>query len=145
MDATLFNSMMCIAELSRLLGLRFGSAGGPHPIDDSIRRMLAYQNKRDFNQRDLEIGKLCMLARHLTEIEAHDQGLLKHFRVRAHKTRNWEAYFGWRMEVNVAATLARTGVPFSKSESPDFTLNGGEASSSAGVFTIRAPSLEVRR
>jgi len=127
MDHAFLTACACIVQLSELLNMRFGSAGKPHPISTSTQRIFAYHNKHDYEQRDLEIGKVCMLTMHLRDIQTHDSELLAHFRKRAHRVRNWEEYFGWRMEVNVAATLSRSGVRFCKSESPDFTLNDGEA------------------
>jgi len=129
MDAFLLNYFQCVLELNKLLGMRFVWDGNTYvspglrtPIGKSVARVMLYHNKGDFDNRNVEIGILCLLARHLQMIQEYDTGLLKQFRRRIHAILKWEDYFGWRMEVNIAASLIKKSISFTKGESPDFTI-----------------------
>lgn len=119
-----------VAELNRMLGLRFvwdgygyTSVGARTPIGESILMAGIFHNKGDYSQRNVEIAKLSMLAKHLKTIEKYDNGLLDTFKKIVRDTsKNWGTYFGVRLEINIAASLIEKKVGFFKTESPDFTI-----------------------
>lgn len=128
------NYLEAVVELNRLLGMRFVWDGNSYvskglktPIGESVVLVLSYQNIGDFYNRNIEISKLCLLVKHLQGIEKHDIKLPKVFRDQIYKIRGWEDYFGWQMEVNVAASLIEKNIAFIKSESHDFIISGRKA------------------
>ena len=131
MDSWFLNYINSVAELSRLLGLRFiwdgreyKSVGARTPIGEAILMVGVYHNNHDYSNRNVEIAKLSMLVKHLQTIEKHDQTLLIEFKRKIRNTRkNWGTYFGVRMEMNIAASLIQRSVNFVKTESPDFTIS----------------------
>ena len=131
MDRWILNYFSYVAELNRLLSLRFvwdgygyASVGARTPIGESIKMVGIYHNKRDYIQRNIEIAKLAMLVKHLQTIEKHDKELLKEFKRKLHDSRNHlGTYFGIRMEIHIAASLIQKGINFVKTESPDFTVD----------------------
>lgn len=130
MDIWFSNYINAVMELNRLLGMRFiwdgkeyKSIGLRTPIGESVLMVGVYHNKHDYSNRNVEIVKLSMLVKHLQTIDKYDQKLLKKFKGALHDTnKNWETYFGVRMEINIAASLIGKGVNFNKTESPDFTI-----------------------
>lgn len=71
-----------------------------------------------------ELSMLQYFEKHLREIEVARPDLLQLFRREFRRAKLESQYFGLRFEVYVAASLIRKGVSFSKTESPDFYLDG---------------------
>jgi len=104
-------------------GHDYKSAGLKTPIGESVLMIGVYHNKGDYDNRDVEIAKLGLLVQQLQRIEKYDKNLLKEFKKKIYEVRkNWELYFGVRMEINAAASLIKENVKFVKTESPDFTI-----------------------
>jgi hypothetical protein len=76
----------------------------------------------DYIGRDAEILKLLFLFKHLKELrDLHPEAYVRARRA-VRKSPNEAQYFGARMEVYVAASLARSGINFVCRESPDYEL-----------------------
>ena len=114
-----------LGELRKLLcnWLINGRSTTQHPIRKCVERVLEFHNKRDYASRDYENAILSLLVKNLREIEGYDNDKvpLNVFRKELIRS-NDDTYFGIRFEVSTAASLIRSGIPFAKSESPDFTL-----------------------
>jgi len=131
MNGWLNTYLNIVLELNRLLSMRFvwnghdyKSAGLKTPIGESVVLIGVYHNKSDYDNRDVEIAKLRMLVQDLQRIEKYSHDLLLQFKKQIYREvrNNWERYFGWRMEIHVAASLIKRNVKFIKKESPDFTI-----------------------
>ncbi len=131
MDSWFLNYINSVTELNRLLGLSFiwdgeeyKSVGARTPIGQAIMMVGVYHNQRDYSRRNVEIAKLSMLVKHLQTIEKHDKILLNGFKgIIRDTSKDWGTYFGVRMEINIAASLIQKEINFTKTESPDFTID----------------------
>jgi len=114
-----------VLEINRLLGMRFiyGNISSKTPIGQSLIDIINFNNKGEYIIRDYEFSRLRMFVKHLQEIERYDIHLFKKFKKKIHIP---SEYFGARFEINIAASLFRKKVKFSKTESPDFTIQNGE-------------------
>ena len=112
-----------ITDLKRLFGKQFidGTSFAQHPIRQSIKRVLMFHEAGDYANRDYENSSISLLVKNLKEISSYDKKLFKVFRPALQSCNN-DTYFGIRFEVSMAASLVRNGVPFVKTERPDFTL-----------------------
>lgn len=109
-----------IKELKRLLNIESGSeVGTNHPLTQNFVAIDNYHKQGKLDLRNMLIGKIRLLVKHLKDIEKHDPSLLEHFRKKMLKVRDRE-YYGERLEINIASSLIRKNVKFTKSESPDF-------------------------
>jgi hypothetical protein len=86
---------------------------------------LAERNSARYNagrwaERDYELARLTMLAKHLEDVRQHDMKMLEYLRKKIN--RDDANYYGFRFELAVTASLLRRGVPFKRAESPDFIL-----------------------
>ncbi len=90
-------------------------------IGKSLRQVIEYNNKHDYQMRNCELGKLAMLSKHLVEIKNSDEKLFGYFKSRFRKNiKNLGEYYGVRCELNIAASLIRKNIKFRKTEE---TLN----------------------
>lgn len=76
----------------------------------------------DYNGRDVEMIKLFFLFKHLQELRQINPDAYTRARRSVRKAPDESQYFGTRMEVYVAASLARAGIKFRCRESPDYEL-----------------------
>jgi len=114
-----------VIELNKLLGIRFinGNVSSKSPIGQSLRRIIEYHNRGEYLQRDYELSKIAILVKHLKEIAEYDINLLKAFKKQIHRSSTYDEYFGVRFEINIAASLIRKNIKFTKAESPDFIIH----------------------
>ena len=120
-----------VLELNRLLGLRFIWDGGEYtsrgaktPIGEFVMMVGVFNNQHDYGNRNVEIAKLRTLVIDLQTIEKYDKKLLIKFKKKiADSSKNLGIYFGVRMEIKIAASLIDKGMNFTKTESPDFTID----------------------
>jgi len=108
-----------VLELGRLLNKK--KIEKNHPIGISLNDILEYHKQKNYNYRDIQLGKLLLLIKHLTVIEKYDKHLLAVFRKKLKKI-TVERYYGERLEINTAATLIQKDIKFTKRESPDFDI-----------------------
>jgi hypothetical protein len=114
-----------VIELNRLLGTRFipGHPSNDSAIGKSVLGIYRLHNAGNFEHRDYEILKLTFFVKHLKEIEVSKPELLRYFKKELRRTGSTDSFFGLRFEVNIAASLIRHSVKFTKRESPDFSIN----------------------
>jgi hypothetical protein len=119
-----------VLEINRMLGTKYVPAHAcmDTPIGRDLVQMLEHHNAGRCDLRDFELLRLAMLVKNLKEIELSRPELLKHYKRELRHSSSSAGYYGVRFEVNIAASLARHGVSYSKTEAPDFSLNG-----SAGI------------
>lgn len=117
-----------VVELHGLLGMRFikGNVSDNSQIGQSLQRIIDFNNFGNYFQRDNELIKMTLLVKHLKEIEGYDLDLLKVFKKQLYKCDTHNKYFGVRFEINIAASLIRKNVIFTKDESPDFVVHSGD-------------------
>lgn len=117
-----------VVELHRLLGMRFikGNISDNSQVGQSLQRIVDFNNTGNYYQRDHELIKMTLLVKHLKEIERYDLDLLKIFKKQLYKCDARDKYFGVRFEINIAASLIRKNVIFTKDESPDFRVHKGD-------------------
>lgn len=122
----LFEAAFEIGELSRLLGVGFAPwhQSQTSVLGIRIRRLLALQGQGNWCGRDWEFARLRLLIKQLREIEKARPEILKVFRRQIRRAKENDSFFGIRFEINIAASLIRKRIPFTKGESPDFTLLG---------------------
>jgi hypothetical protein len=87
-----------------------------------MTEILEHHNAGRYLQRDVELQRMGLLAKELGEIQMAEPNVLKLFRRAIFRAKDSDDFFGIRFEVNVAATLIRNSVQFTKSESPDFGI-----------------------
>ncbi len=120
------NYEIILSELERLLGKGFVTSNSW--LRQSLDQIEASNQKGEKLQSDYQMSIMLMLVKHLQEIEDYDLSMLKEFRNRLYDVTNIDDYFGVRSEINAAASLIRKGIKFSKTESPDFTVQMGPTS-----------------
>jgi hypothetical protein len=122
----LFRVAGLVTELNRLLGTRFipGNPSNDTPLGRSLAGLFQLQNSEQYELRDFELLRLTLFAKHLQEFETSRPDLLHHFKRELKRaSRSSDGFFGIRFEVNIATSLIRHQVPFTKSESPDFIID----------------------
>jgi len=121
----LMNYGSVIVELSRLTGMRFinPSRKSEKPIEQFVRRTLDFHNQKKYDLRDFEFAKIKLLVKNLQEIEKYDKTLLAKINKQLLNSLNENEYYGTRFEISITASLIRKGIDFTKTESPDFTIN----------------------
>ena len=114
-----------VLKLNELLGMRFinGNLSSKTPIGQSLIRIIAFHNQGSYLQRDYEFSKMAMLVKHLQEIAEYDLDLLNTFKKQIYRSSTYDKYFGVRFEIEIAASLIRKNIKFTKSESPDFIVH----------------------
>ncbi len=114
-----------VIELNKLLGMRFinGNVSSKSLIGQSLKRIIEYHNQGEYLRRDYEFSKMTMLVKHLKEIAKYDINLLNAFKKQIHRSGTRDKYFGVRFKINIAASLIRKNIKFTKSEFPDFTIH----------------------
>jgi len=112
------------AMASDLLGMRFhdGSSNYQTHIGARFIWIDRMHLEGDHIGRDAEILKLLFLFKHLKELRDLHPDAYRRARRAVRKSPNEAQYFGARMEVYVAASLARAGIRFLCRESPDYEL-----------------------
>lgn len=93
------------------------------PIEQFVRRSLNFHNRKKYDLRDFEFAKIKLLVKNLQEIEKYDQTLLEKMNKQLLNSLNENEYYGSRFEISITASLIRKGIDFTKTESPDFTIN----------------------
>ena len=118
-----------VLEINRMLGTRYvpGHACMDTPIGRDLAGMLEHHNEGRYDLRDFELLRLAMLVKSLKEIEASRPDLLQHYKRELKRSSSSIGYYGIRFELNIAASLTRRGISFSKTEAPDFTIDEAAA------------------
>jgi hypothetical protein len=112
-----------ILALNRLFGVDFTKDNLTGPLAKSVLMVQELYEKGHTDLCDIELIKLHILTTNLLAIEAYDPALLKVF-LRGLKSGRIDDYIGTRCEIDTACTLILNKVPFTKTESPDFTITG---------------------
>lgn len=121
---------LVLAELEHsafdLLGIKFrdGSRNYQTHVGARFIWIDRFHLERDYRSRDAEILKLRFLFKHLYELRLLHPEAYRRARKMIRKAPNEAQYFGARMEVYVAASLARSSISFACRESPDYELMG---------------------
>lgn len=114
------------SELGTLLDHRYvpGQTEYDGPVGRAFHWILKYHNDGQYHLRALELTRLQFLAKHLREVRDYNADLFEDLcsEIREAERGQLDRYFGPRFEVDVAASLIRSGVDFSKRESPDFSV-----------------------
>lgn len=100
-----------------------GNISSKSPIGKSLRKLVDYHNKGKYLLRDHEFGKIAMLVKNLKGIEGYDVNLLEEFKKQMSGSITRDTYFGIRFEINIAASLIRKNIKFTKAGSPDFSVH----------------------
>jgi hypothetical protein len=137
-----YRYQVCEKELNRLLGVQLSEPGTT--LGKIAESIMSYHSSFDYDSRDLKLCSLLLLVRHLDEIQKHDIKLLEALRRTFVIANRKGDYYGWRMEINTAASLIRKGVSFTKQESPDFVLTENQASIECGSSHIPTESKSNR-
>lgn len=113
-----------VVEINRLLKTCFlpGRPSNATPIGRSLIKILESHNKGDYQDRDFQLARLTIFVKNLKEIEAKKPGLINYFRKEIKKGGSADNFFGVRFEINIAASLIRKDIDFTKQESPDFSF-----------------------
>ncbi len=100
-----------VRELNRLLGVRFqpGYASNDTPIGRSLEGVLRFHNSGECERRDFELARLTLFVKDLQEIEASNHDLFHDFKKKLKRDSSSDKFFGLRFEINIAASLIRTG------------------------------------
>ena len=109
-----------------LLGMRFRDGGKNYQTHVGGRFIWIdrLHLERDYLARNAEILKLQFLFKHLQELRRlHAEAYVRARRI-IRRAPNEAQFFGARMEVYVAASLARRSIEFVCRESPDYELRG---------------------
>lgn len=114
-----------VLEINRMLGTKYvpGHACMDTPIGRDLVQMLEHHNTGRYDLRDFELLRLAMLVKSLKEIEVGRPDLLTHYKRELRRSSSSAGYYGIRFELNMAASLTRHGVPYRKTEAPDFSLS----------------------
>ena len=114
------------SSLARLLQTDFSveSSTPLHVLLNSLVRRWFLED-REFSE--LDVVRLEYLIKHLGEIEQYDPVMLREFRREFRRARTQDNLEGLRFECYAAASLARKNIQFSKSEAPDFIVDGQNA------------------
>lgn len=113
-----------VVEINRLLKIKFmpSRPSNATPIGRLLIKILESHNKGDYQDRDLQLARLTIFVKNLKEIEAKKPQLINHFRKEIKKAGSTDNFFGVRFEINIAASLIRKNIDFTKQESPDFAF-----------------------
>lgn len=124
----MLNYSAVILKLSRLTGMRFigSSSKSEKPIERFVRRTLDFHKQKKYDLRDFEYFKLALLVKNLQEIEKYDRKLLTKMNKQLLTSLKQNEYYGARFEISIAASLIQKCVDFTKTESPDFSINDNE-------------------
>jgi hypothetical protein len=112
--------------LSDILQIKFlpESRGQKSMVGKGLQFILELHNKGNYLQRDIELARANMFLKHLNEIKENQPELFRRFKstIVRHGSDPY-AFFGFRFELNIAASLFRKGIIFHKQETPDFVLS----------------------
>jgi hypothetical protein len=129
-------------SLSNILGMEFvpGSPDNDTAIGRTLDAIFHYHNSGDVRARDVQLNRMALLAKNLMELQSFDASLFEDFKKTILASGNVDNFFGTRFEINIAATLARSTIPFRKSEAPDFLIDAG-----FGMAAIECTSARIRK
>lgn len=115
-------------ELANLLNVRFTSNTLDTQIEEYVYstqlNIIKAINEGDLARAQFNHLKLKIFTKHLSEIEENDPELFKDF-VSELKRVEYDTYFGTRFEVDIAASLIRSGIQFTHPDPPDFVIQRG--------------------
>lgn len=112
------------ANLKRIFGRDFqDSRHRHHPLGRLLVDLQEYHRRSERRNYDLVKLQLEMHAKHLAEVQTFSDPLFRKFRKRLLTSGILDEFEAIRFEVDIAASLARYGEPFEKSERPDFTIS----------------------
>ena len=114
-----------LSALSELLGKPYPTK--IHSLDDpiakTVRSVWQYYEEGPAYLRDWEAHRLGLLAMELERLRNLRPEIYRSFRKRYRKITQNE-YFGFRHEILIAERMASKGIPYEKTEAPDFTVTG---------------------
>jgi hypothetical protein len=124
----LINFGSVVTHLSSLLNIQFIEGNKYHNtyLGQRFKWILEFHNLGEFIERDAEILKVALLAKNLKEVRQHNEEAFSQFKRSIKKCMKAADFYGLRMEIQIASSLARKNINFTKRESPDFeiTVNG---------------------
>ena len=114
-----------LGDLERLSGMRFTLENPDNNtvIGKILADILSLHNAGKQHQRDYELSRMDLFARHLSEIKSRDAHIFRELKRKIYRCDDAETFFGVRFELSIAATLSRGRVNYSiPLSSPDFQI-----------------------
>lgn len=90
-------------------------------FNKTFKDVLGYHNNTDYLDRDFQLARLNLLLKDFEMVKNYEKEMFKHF-IGEMKSVGYDEYFGTRFEVDIAKSLIKKDVNFSKIESPDFSV-----------------------
>ncbi|MBI1977761.1 MAG: hypothetical protein HYS55_03315 [Candidatus Omnitrophica bacterium] len=125
----LLNFSQLVLEINNLLGMSFvpDKTSFNHPVGILLQQILINSNSEDIEGKNLNFNVLRMFVKHLREVKNHDLKLFHRFRKRIVQANLIEHFIGIRFELEIAASLIRKELNFTKSDPPDFCVSFHDA------------------
>lgn len=91
-------------------------------LGQRLKWIMIFNDSAEFIERDAEMLKVALLTKHLKEVKQYNEDIFSQFKRSIKRCMKAADFYGLRMEINTAASLARANIKFTKTESPDFEL-----------------------
>lgn len=141
MEAPQDNLQRLVREMALLLGLGKieGESYPEHPAFDTARNALScIRSQNEFNT-NFHLSRIAILLKNIRELESLRPDLLKDFRKKIRACASSDNFNGLRFELNVAASFARLGIAYNRSERPDYFVQHARRILPVECTSVRLP------